>query len=106
MRALTIASILALTAVAGIGQAEAKGCLKGAVVGGVAGHMVGHGRGGRCGGLRRRPPPRQQGEHEHRADLDRLHHHDHSLRSNGTAAPDGRCRAFPHLATSSPRSAD
>ncbi len=79
MRALTIASILALTAVAGIGQAEAKGCLKGAVVGGIAGHMVGHGAAGR-GGLRRRPPPRQQGEHEHRADLDRLDHHDGPLR--------------------------
>ena len=32
MRAPTIASILALTALAGVGQAEDKGCLKGDVV--------------------------------------------------------------------------
>lgn len=50
MRALTIASVLALTAVAGLGQAEAKGCLKGAVVGGLAGHMVGHGVAGAAAG--------------------------------------------------------
>lgn len=50
MRALTIASVLALTAVAGLGQAEAKGCLKGAVVGGLAGHMVGHGTAGAAAG--------------------------------------------------------
>ena len=50
MRALTIASVLALTAVASLGQAEAKGCLKGAVVGGLAGHMVGHGMAGAAAG--------------------------------------------------------
>lgn len=50
MRALTIASVLALTAVASLGQAEAKGCLKGAVVGGLAGHMVGHGVAGAAAG--------------------------------------------------------
>lgn len=33
MRALTIASVLALTAVADLGQVEAKGCVKGAVAG-------------------------------------------------------------------------
>lgn len=50
MRALTIGSVLALTAVAGLGQAEAKGCIKGAVVGGLAGHMVGHGIAGAAAG--------------------------------------------------------
>jgi len=50
MRALTIVSVLALTALAGIGQAEAKGCLKGAVVGGLAGHVVGHGVAGAAAG--------------------------------------------------------
>ena len=50
MRTLTAVSILALTALAGIGQAEAKGCLKGAVVGGLAGHMVGHGVAGAAAG--------------------------------------------------------
>lgn len=50
MRALTIASVLALTALAGVGQAEAKGCLKGAVVGGLAGHVVGHGFAGAAAG--------------------------------------------------------
>lgn len=32
----------ALVAMAGIGSANAAGCMKGAVVGGVAGHYVGH----------------------------------------------------------------
>ncbi|WP_244498798.1 hypothetical protein [Methylobacterium sp. GXS13] len=50
MRALTAVSILALTALAGVGQAEAKGCIKGAVVGGLAGHMVGHGIAGAAAG--------------------------------------------------------
>ncbi|GJE38626.1 hypothetical protein [Methylobacterium persicinum] len=50
MRVLTVVSILAMTAVAGVGQAEAKGCLKGAVVGGLAGHMVGHGVAGAAAG--------------------------------------------------------
>lgn len=50
MRTLTVVSVLALTALAGVGQAEAKGCLKGAVVGGLAGHMVGHGVAGAAAG--------------------------------------------------------
>jgi len=50
MRALMTASVLALTTVASLGQAEAKGCLKGAVVGGLAGHMVGHGMAGAAAG--------------------------------------------------------
>ena len=43
-------SILALTALAATGPAEATGCLKGAVVGGVAGHMAGHGKMGAAAG--------------------------------------------------------
>ena len=54
MRALTLATVLALTAVAGLGQAEAKGCIKGALVGGIAGHMVGHGMAGAAAGASRR----------------------------------------------------
>lgn len=50
MRTLTVVSALVLTALAGVGQAEAKGCLKGAVVGGLAGHMVGHGMAGAAAG--------------------------------------------------------
>ncbi len=38
----TAAAILALSALAWTGTAEAKGCLKGAVVGGIAGHYAGH----------------------------------------------------------------
>jgi hypothetical protein len=50
MRFITVASTLAITAMLGMGQAEARGCLKGAVVGGLAGHVVGHGVAGAAAG--------------------------------------------------------
>jgi hypothetical protein len=43
MRLMAVAALSAMVmAAGGLGQAEAKGCLKGAVVGGVAGHVAGH----------------------------------------------------------------
>lgn len=43
MRLIAAAILCGLMMVGGgIGQAQAKGCLKGAAVGGVAGHMAGH----------------------------------------------------------------
>jgi hypothetical protein len=44
MRFIVSAVVFGLVAAgAGIGPAQAKGCLKGAAVGGVAGHLAGHG---------------------------------------------------------------
>jgi heme O synthase-like polyprenyltransferase len=37
-----LASLLALTLIAGAGAADARGCLKGAAIGGVAGHFAHH----------------------------------------------------------------
>ncbi len=78
MRTLTVVSVLALTALAGVGQAEAKGCLKGAVVGG---SRRPHGRPWCCRcscWLRHRSPPREpRHDHQHDADLDGFGEHDH-----------------------------
>lgn len=41
-RPFAATSILLAASLAGIGSAEARGCIRGAIVGGVAGHYAGH----------------------------------------------------------------
>jgi uncharacterized protein YcfJ len=50
MKWMIATAFAAALSMAGIADAEAKGCIKGAIVGGVAGHMAGHGKLGAAAG--------------------------------------------------------
>jgi hypothetical protein len=50
MKLMIATAVAAALSIAGIADAEAKGCIKGAIVGGVAGHMAGHGKLGAAAG--------------------------------------------------------
>ena len=50
MKLIFAAACVAAVSLAGVGSADAKGCIKGAVVGGIAGHMAGHGKLGAAAG--------------------------------------------------------
>lgn len=43
MKRLLFGTAMIVAALASVGGAEAKGCIKGAIVGGLAGHVAGHG---------------------------------------------------------------